>query len=230
MRLMTALIVGLALALLVVGLALIPLLHPTFTRLLVQRYSETAQSGLTQTQMLHYAEQVRGFVAGGGADSLPATVDGRLGFDTAAVSHLRDVRRVLGGAHTFTGILAALLVVWLGVATARKRFATIAWALLAGAGFCLLFVVLGALAGALDFDALFRWFHGLFFSAGTWEFPSDSLLIELFPEGFWVSAGATWAGLVAVGGVLLGISGWVVRGAEMHASASGVVGQNVNGA
>lgn len=219
MRALTAFVVGLALALLVVGVALIPLLHPTFTRLLEQRYGETAQAGLTQSEMLHSAEQVRQFVAGGRADSLPTSVDGRAGFDEAAVSHLRDVRRVLAGARTVTGVLAALVVVWLVIETARKRFSTISWALLVGAAFCLLFVALGAVAGTMNFDTLFRWFHGLFFAAGTWEFPSDSLLIELFPEAFWMACGGAWAALVAAGGVLLGIAGWLVRGAELHSSA-----------
>ena len=230
MRALTALFVGLALALTVIGLTLIPLLHPTFTKLLVQRYSETAQSGLTQAQMFHNGELVREFVADGDVDTLPGTVNGRSGFDAAAVSHLRDVRGVLAGARTLTGILAAFVVVWLGVATVRKELATIAWALLAGAGFCLAFVVLGALAGTVSFDTLFRWFHGLFFSAGTWEFPADSLLIELFPEGFWIAAGATWAGLVALGGVILGVAGWLVRGAEMHATAALADGERANGA
>jgi len=205
---------------LVVGVALIPMLHPTFTKLLVQRYSETSQAGLTQAQMLHYAEQVREFVADGDINSLPATVGTRSGFDQAAVSHLRDVRGVLSGARTFTGILAALVVVWLGVETARKRFHTIAWALMAAAGFCLLFVVLGAVAGTMNFDELFRWFHGLFFSAGTWEFPYDSLLIQLFPEGFWIAAGVTWATIVALVGVLLGVGGLMIRHAELHASSA----------
>lgn len=230
MRALTALVAGLALALLVIGLALIPLLHPTFTKILAQRYSETSQAGLTQPQMLHWAEQVREFVADGDVELLPATVGTRSGFDAAAVSHLRDVRRVLAGARTFTGILAALVVIWIGIEMSRRRFVTIAWALIAAAGFCLLFVVLGALAGTVNFDSLFRWFHGLFFSAGTWEFPSDSLLIELFPEQFWIAAGATWAGLVLLGGLVLGGTGWALRKAEMHATAARADGQNVNGA
>jgi len=230
MRAITALVAGLALALMVVGLALIPMLHPTFTKLLVQRYSETSQAGLTQAQMFHNAELVREFVADGDVTVLPATVGSRAGFDAAAVSHLRDVRGVLSGARTFTGIIAALVVLWLGVETARKRFHTIAWALMAAAGFCLLFVVLGAFAGTVNFDALFTWFHGLFFSAGTWEFPYDSLLIQLFPEGFWVAAGATWAALVAVVGVLLGVGGLMIRNAELHAPRPKTNGENVNGA
>ena len=73
---------------------------------------------------------------------------------------------------------------------------------------------LGRSAGLVNFDALFTWFHGLFFAAGTWEFPADSLLIELFPDGFWVAAGVTWAALVASGGLVLAVAGWFVRRAE----------------
>ena len=56
----------------------------------------------------------------------------------------------------------------------------------------------------MNFERFFAWFHGLFFSAGTWEFPADSLLIEVFPEGFWVAAGSTWGALVMLGGVASG--------------------------
>ena len=72
-------------------------------------------------------------------------------------------------------------------------------------------VVLGAVAGLLNFDALFTWFHGLFFAAGTWEFPADSLLIEVFPEPFWSTAAAVWAGLVLLGAGILAVAGGFVR-------------------
>ena len=214
MRVATALAAGMALALLGVGLALLPMLYPTFTKLLSQRYSLVAQSGLSAEHILATAEQVRAFVADGDIDQLPVTVDGRPGFDAAAVSHLRDVRRVLAGARTFTGVLAALVAVWLGVLIARRRVSAISDALFAGAGWCVLLVALAAAAGTTDFEALFTWFHGLFFSAGTWEFPTDSLLIEVFPEGFWIAAGLTWAALVSLGAVAMGVAGWLVRGAN----------------
>lgn len=230
MRIGSAIVAGLALALFVAGLALLPMLHPTYTKLLAQRYSLVAQTGLSQSRVLSVAEQVRRFVTDADANSLPAAVDGRPGFDRQAVSHLRDVANVLGGARTVTGVLAALVASWLGVLTARRRFRDISLGLMAGGGFCLLLVVLGALAGTMNFDALFTWFHGLFFAAGTWQFPADSLLIEVFPEGFWMAAGATWAGLILLGGAVLGLGGWLVRGAETHPRARLADGHKVNGA
>jgi integral membrane protein (TIGR01906 family) len=205
------LLAGLGLAVLVVGISLYPLLHPTFTRLLAERYSLVQEAGISQASMLATAEQVRAFVADGDVPTLPATVDGRPGFDAAAVSHLRDVQRVVSGARLFTGVLAAVMVVWLGVELWGQRLDRIPAALFAGAGFCVAIVVLGGLAGMLSFDRLFEWFHGLFFAAGTWQFPADSLLIETFPDAFWSTAAAVWAALILVGGGLLGVAGILVR-------------------
>ncbi len=212
MRALSSVVIGLALAVLVVGLSLYPLTHPTFTRLLVDRFSLSAPIGLSQSRIEATAEQVRAFVADGDGISLPETVDGRPGFDAAAVAHLADVRGVISAARTLTGILAAVVAAWLAFAIAKRRFDYIWPALFVGALGCVVFVVLGAAAGVLDFDALFTWFHGLFFSAGTWQFPADSLLIEVFPEQFWATAAAVWAGLVLLGGVVLATAGVLVRG------------------
>jgi integral membrane protein (TIGR01906 family) len=211
MRIVGAIGMGLVLAVLVVGLALYPMLHPTYTKLLSQRYSMVQESGLSQARVLSLAEQVRQFVSDSEVDTLPVTVDGRPGFDAAAVSHLRDVRSVFAGARTATGILAVIVVVWLGVLMARRRIREVGIAMLWAAGFDAAIVVLGGLAGFANFDALFAWFHGLFFSAGTWQFPADSLLIEIFPTGFWVACGVTWAALILLGAVILGVGGWLVR-------------------
>jgi integral membrane protein (TIGR01906 family) len=230
MRAVSTILGGLALAVLVVGLALLPLLHPTFTKLVAERYSLSQEAGLPQSRMLSIAEMVREFVVDGDVDTLPATVDGRPGFDEAAVSHLRDVRRVLDAARVFTGVLAAAIAIWIAVEMARGRFATIASAMLAAAAFCVGIVVLGAVAGTMDFEALFTWFHGLFFSAGTWEFPADSLLIQVFPEGFWLTAGEAWAALVLLGGAVLGVGGWMMRTPAQAAPKGTSDRSSVNGA
>ena len=214
MRALSAFAAGLGLALLVVGVALYPMMHPTFTKLLSQRYSLVAQSGLSQPRILSIAEQVREFVVDGDMNSLPATVDGRQGFDAGAVSHLRDVRRVLDGARLVTGVLAALMAVWLGTEIVRRRFSAIAEGLFVGAGVSVLLVVLAVMAGSVSFDAFFAWFHGLFFSAGTWQFAENSLLIEVFPEGFWIASGVIWGLEVIVGAVIFGVAGWLVRGVQ----------------
>jgi len=220
-RRLETLVAGLALAVLVVGIALFPLTQPAFTRIVAGRTSEVAEAGLAKARMLSVAEQVRRFVVDGNrGGALPSTVDGRDGFDEAAVSHLLDVRHVLSRAQLVTGALAALLTIWIGVEVARKRTSRIASAMRVAAIACVALVALSALAGLVNFDWLFTQFHGLFFTAGTWEFPSDSLLIETFPEAFWATAGATWAALILLGAAALAVGARFVRESGEGSSAS----------
>lgn len=207
MRSVSTWVVGLALALVVVGTAVLALTAPGFTRALAERFSLAAEAGLSPERMLEVAEQVRAFVVTSNADSLPATVDGRSGFDGSAVSHLIDVRRVLNAARLFTGLLTALVTIWIALELARKRPERIADALRAGAILAVVFVALAALAAVLDFERFFTAFHGLFFRSGTWTFAFDSLLIQTFPEPFWATCGAAWAVLTVLGaGALLGLA------------------------
>ena len=198
MRRVTTVIVGIALCLLMIGVSVSLLTGHAFTRLLAGRFSLAAEAGLPHQRMLQVAEQVRAFVVDGDVHTLPATVDGRPGFDAGAVSHLRDVRGVLAGARVVTGALAALIALWIGMHVARRRTSGIADALRAGAIAGASVVVLSVVIAFVDFERFFAAFHGIFFKSGTWTFPSDSLLIQTFPEPFWVSAGATLGGLVLV--------------------------------
>jgi len=207
MRSVSTWAVGFALALVVVGTAVLPLTSPGFTRALSGRFSLAAEAGLPPERMLEVAEQVRAFVVTSEADTLPETVDGRSGFDAGAVSHLIDVRRVLSAARLLTGLLTALVTIWIAIELARKRPERIADALRAGAILAVAFVVLAAAAAVLDFERFFTAFHGVFFRSGTWTFAFDSLLIQTFPEPFWVSCGAAWAALTVLGaGALLGLA------------------------
>ena len=92
----------------------------------------------------------------------------------------------------------------------RPAGRAVAWglALKVGAAVSAVFVLLAAAAAVLDFSAFFTAFHGLFFEAGTWTFPYDSLLIRLFPESFWVAAGVGWAVLVLTIAGAYWIVGW----------------------
>jgi integral membrane protein (TIGR01906 family) len=150
-------------------------------------------------------------VVDGDGQTLPAQVDGRDGFDEAAVSHLIDVRRVIAASRIASGVLALLLALGLAIEVAHKRTDRIADTLLAGAIWSVALVVLAVVAATMDFESFFSAFHGLFFSAGTWTFSYDSLLIQTFPEPFWVTAGAVWGGLVLLSAGLLAAGAWALR-------------------
>ena len=188
-----------AIALAVVGLALYPLTTAPAVGALVRAVGSERLTGLGTDATLEAADAVRVFVLDPDAPSLPEQIDGEPAFDSFAVSHLVDVRKVMVPARWATLALALLAGVWAGIrcraADGRRVVAASArsagWLLLAGAG-------LAVLAGVADFDMLFSRFHGLFFEAGTWMFPADALLIRVFPLPFWQSAAALWGALVLI--------------------------------
>ena len=112
--------------------------------------------------------------------------------DRDAVSHLEDCNRLVRTAVPMlwgAAALAAALLIAL-VATGRRRAAggalTVAPAVLVVA------LAAAGLWAALDFNGLFAAFHGVFFPQGNWTFGIDSLLICMYPLGFWMGMGAVW--------------------------------------
>lgn len=109
-----------------------------------------------------------------------------------AISHLDDVYRVACVAKPALVIVAMLCIAGLAHVAVRIGRRALGRTLIAGGGLVLAaFCALGAWA-AIDFDGLFAAFHSLFFQAGTWTFPYDSLLITLYPTAFWMGMGGIW--------------------------------------
>lgn len=197
-----------------VGLALLPLETPAFTQILSSRFSRADEAGLTPSQAADVAEQVRAFVISG-EGALPSTLEGRPAFDAAMVSHLADVRDVIASAHVLI-VTLALGAIALGIVLWRSGRAGLLGAAMTRAGVLLIgmVVLLGTIA-LIDFDGFFTAFHQLFFAEGTWTFPYDSLLIRLFPEGFWASAAVFWGvAIVAVGALAWLLGRAIVRRSE----------------
>lgn len=190
MHRLEAAILGAVLAVLAIGLAVALLLPPPFTSVASARYSE-----LPDTQAAELAQAARRFVVSGNEDAKATLSDV---MSTEAVTHLDDVRRVIAGANAATALLALLAAAWIGLAAYHGRFGTVAAALRIAAVLAAGLVFAIAVFAAVDFDAFFSAFHALFFAPGTWVFPSDSVLIRLFPEPFWVAAGVAWGALICL--------------------------------
>lgn len=114
-----------------------------------------------------------------------------------AVSHLDDVYAVVSKAERVIGgiaVVAAMAIAACGLMRGRR----LVGAALLGGGIAPLacFLALGAWA-ALDFNGLFAAMHSLFFAAGTWTFSYDSLLICMYPIGFWMGMAAVWLAVTA---------------------------------
>lgn len=180
---------------------------PWFTRLAVPAQVDSVRAGLSQERMIELAEEVRVFVTDTDAPPLPTVVDGKLAFNDEAVSHLIDVRDVVLAGRWAT-LVAAVLLLAVGLYVVSTGRSTELKAGLKWGGLLLVGTVgVSLLAGLLDFDSFFAAFHGVFFQPGTWTFPADSLLILVFPSGFWVLAGAITGVVTATFGVTLVLIG-----------------------
>lgn len=63
----------------------------------------------------------------------------------------------------------------------------------------------------IDFDSFFTVFHMVLFPQGNWQFPSDSIIITLFPQEFFVTSTLLSVGsslLISVLLILLGLFGY----------------------
>jgi hypothetical protein len=213
-------VTGVLWAALVLGSAVLILTFPVYTSAASQALGIPASAGLPVADVLHLSDSVRALVADREYDPLPGTWKGAPGFDPAAVSHLLDVRTVISSARMATGAAALVLALYVVWCIARRRADRLAAGMRAGAIVIGMLVVLAVIAAVGDFSRFFIAFHGLFFASGTWTFPSDSLLIRLFPERFWMTAGGAWALLTACGAGVLVLAASGVRGAEERLSAS----------
>lgn len=128
-------------------------------------------------------------------------------YTESEIDHLADVRRVIRALFGLGWAAAAVIALALAAdrSTGRRRtFAALASGGRLGVGITIL--VGGLIAGA--WNVLFTTFHELLFTAGTWQFPADSRLIQLFPDWFWQSAAAVLALLLLVEGLVIG---WAAR-------------------
>lgn len=134
--------------------------------------------------------------------------------DSEAVSHLDDCNTVARVTYPALAVVAlGALVACIHLGRTRGRYA-LGGVFVAAAG-----IVLGALLAAgtwalIDFYGFFTAFHQLFFSAGTWEFSAQSLLICALPTEFWMGMGAIWLAVTALAAILLGCTGIALRRAR----------------
>jgi integral membrane protein (TIGR01906 family) len=204
----------------VTGSSVLALTFPVYTSAMSQALDIPRTAGLPVTDVVRLSGAVRALVADHEYDPLPSTWAGLPAFDASAVSHLMDVRAVIGLARVATGVASLLLASYVGFCVTKRRFERLRRGMLAGAALTVAIVALGLFAAVTDFSWFFTAFHGLFFASGTWTFPSDSLLIRLFPERFWMASGAAWAALMAAGAVVLLVAARSMRGALQRLSAS----------
>lgn len=144
--------------------------------------------------------------------------DGRPAFTEREISHMADVRGLVGKvllAHAIAlGVIAAALIgLW---RTGLKRL--IPRALVGGGLFTL---GIGAVLGIymlVNFDGFFVQFHEALFEGDSWRFRTGDTLIRLYPDAFWSDFGAVLAGLTVLqAAVLAGGAWWRLRRSRARA-------------
>ncbi len=111
-----------------------------------------------------------------------------------ALSHLDDCFAVVNVARAFiivfavVGIVLAIILLTKKTDGRRSLGRAMRWA----AGLFTVALIALAVLAALDFNAFFSAFHGIFFPQGNWTFSANSLLISMYPINFWIGMGIIW--------------------------------------
>ena len=185
---LAALVTGVATALVVVALAILPFLNPLWVGFEQGRAEAGAWTGFGPGDLAYVTNAILADLVIGPPD-FAVELDGQPVLVEREREHMRDVRGVFA-TFALTAVGGSMLLVaaflasgWFGVRS-RAGF----WRRLATSGRAVVVVtVVGGLAGMIFFDLAFELFHRLFFPAGTYLFdPRTDRLVQLFPEQFWV--------------------------------------------
>lgn len=129
------------------------------------------------------------------------------------MADVKDVMNVMFNAVWVTGAMVVIVVAGgfflLGRGFLPMLRSGIMWSTIAGLTVAALF----GLATLIDFNTTFRLFHEVVFRNDFWKLsPSQSLLLRLFPQGFWFAATLILVVLTAVQlGVVYGAAWWASR-------------------
>ena len=211
-----SLLIGLATAIVIVAVAVLPFLTPQWVGFEQGRSNATGWTGYSPGELRTATDSILSDLVFGPAN-FDVQVGGEPVLDERERGHMRDVRSIFVGLW----ILAAASVVVL-IAATRRRDRPATWrAVGRGAlGLSVAIVVAGGVA-LVAFDALFEFFHTILFPAGSYTFdPATERLVQLFPFQFWEESA------LVVGIVIIAISlvTAILAGRRSAASSQSFVG------
>lgn len=174
-------LIGLATAIVIVTVAILPFLTPQWVAFEQGRASATAWTGYTTEELKLATDAILADLVFG-----PPDFDVEAGGTPVLVErerdHMRDVRTVFTGLW----VLAAASILILLVASGRGDHATTWRAVRRGALALAGAVAVIGIVALVAFETLFDVFHRLFFPGGSFTFdPATERLVQLFPFAFW---------------------------------------------
>jgi integral membrane protein (TIGR01906 family) len=175
-----SILIGLATAIVIVTLAVLPFLTPQWVAFEQGRAQAVAWTGFSAEELQTSTDAILTDLVFGG--SFDVQVDGTPVLNPREQAHMADVRTVFRGLW----VLAVISVVVLVVASRRADRAGTWRAVRGGAIGLTIGVVIVGVVGLVAFDRLFEFFHEVFFPAGSYLFdPATDRLVQLFPFQFW---------------------------------------------
>ncbi len=180
------------------------LFNPWFVAFEQGRHGVPAAVGTSAGEVARLTNVMLGDLFTGGSFSV--SLDGTQPYlDAAERSHMADVGGLVRGLLV-TDLIALVAALGLGRLLRNDRDLRGRLLLSGAAVVGVAAVVVGAFF-AVAFEAAFATFHGLFFAAGTWQFPPGSHLITLFPEPFWFELALIAGAAIVVSAVAVALLG-----------------------
>jgi integral membrane protein (TIGR01906 family) len=197
---LSSLVLGVAAAIVIVAISIIPFLNPVFVGFEQDRAQAQAWTGWTTSELRTVTDAILADLVLG-PPAFDVALDGAPVLDGREREHMVDVRNVFATFYLVAAgaalVLAVSFAIWRG-----PRARAVLWRRLSRAGaWIAVITVVGGAAGVLFFDQAFELFHTLFFPAGSYTFDSGTeRLVQLFPYQFWVET------TIAVGTLVVALS------------------------
>jgi integral membrane protein (TIGR01906 family) len=197
---LATLVLGVAAAIVIVAVSIIPFLNPVFVGFEQDRAQAQAWTGWTTAELRAVTDAVLSDLILG-PPTFDVALDGTPVLDVRERQHMADVRSVFAG-FSVVAAGAALLLAAAFVIARGPRARSVLWGRLSRSGaWIAVITVVGGVTGVLFFDQAFELFHTLFFPAGSYTFdPGTERLVQLFPYQFWVET------TIAVGTLVVALS------------------------
>ncbi len=195
-----AFVTGLAAAVVVIALAILPFLTPAWVSFEQGRTHATELTGYTPAELAFATNAILHDLVLGPPDFAVKVNDAPV-LEERERSHMQDVRVVFAEFYGLA-ILAAVALIALVVWAYRTGRRAAAWrAIRAGMRWLIVAIVVAGIIATFFFDQAFEIFHALFFPAGSYDFdPRTSHLVQLFPFDFWSET------TIVLGAAVIGIA------------------------
>jgi integral membrane protein (TIGR01906 family) len=202
-RLLAGIAVGLATALVIVGVTIALFFNPAWVSVAQGRADAAAYTGWTAEEVDAVTRDIVVEVWFG-PGTFEQEVAGEPVFTERERAHMADVRGVVLTFYAFVLLGGATLL----VAGIASRGSPWFWrAVASGAKLLAVGTIAVGIAFVLFFDTAFTIFHQLFFAEGSWTFdPATDRLVQLFPYQFWTETSVA----IAVVGFGLTIGVWAL--------------------